>query len=95
VIVEPFAFGVDQLTVTCAAPATTEEITGASGVPGAGVTLDEAAEGTLDPTAFVSITLKVYVSPFVKPVTTQVVAVVVTHVSPPFPEVVVSVAVTV
>jgi hypothetical protein len=70
VIVEPLAFGVPQLTVTCWLATCVEEMNGASGT----TTGDAALVETLAPwpTALVAETLKVYEDPFVSPVTVQV-----------------------
>jgi len=59
------------------------------GAPGtvAGITAAEAVESADVPEAFVAVTLNVYQTPFVRPVTTQVRAPVVVHVRAPGVEV--------
>jgi hypothetical protein len=68
--------------------------TDSAGVTGTGVTASDAADAAPVPIAFVAVTVKVYMSPLVKPVTTIGPADPVA-VCPPLPGVVVSVAVTV
>ena len=54
----PLAAGAVKLTVAWALPAVVAPMTGASGTV-AGVTLFEALDATLDPMAFVAVTVKV------------------------------------
>jgi hypothetical protein len=56
-MVDPFAFGAVQLTVTCWLAACVEEITGADGTV-TGVTEDDVA-GLEAPAAFIATTLNV------------------------------------
>jgi hypothetical protein len=64
----PFEAGGVKLTVACALPAVAVPIVGAPGTV-AGVTLLDAADAGPVPIALVAVTVKVYVVPFVKPVT--------------------------
>jgi hypothetical protein len=64
----PLEAGGANATVASALPAVALRIVGAPGTP-AGVTLFELAEGGPVPTAFVALTVKVYVIVFVRPIT--------------------------
>ena len=64
----PLLPGAAKLTVACALPAVAVPIVGAVGTV-AGVTLFDAAEGTLVPIALVAITVQVTGVPLVKPIT--------------------------
>ena len=55
----PLDTGAVKLTVACAFPATADTAVGDPGNMTTGVTLLEAAEGTLVPLAFVAFTVKV------------------------------------
>ena len=67
----PSDAGALKLTLACALPPVAVPIVGAPGaVAGAvGVTLFDAADAGLVPTAFVAVTLNVYAVPLVNPVT--------------------------
>jgi len=56
---------------------------GASGLGAEGVTLFEAAEGSLEPVAVVAVTTKEYEVSFTSPVTVQVLAPLVLQLNPP------------
>ena len=71
----PLLTGAVKVTLACALPAVAVAFVGAPGTV-LGVTLFDAAEGTLEPIAFVATTVKVYAVPFARPVTTCVNAVV-------------------
>jgi hypothetical protein len=59
-----------KVTVACALPAVAVPIVGAPGTVGtAGVTLFDAPDAELVPTALVAVTVKVYAVPLVRPVT--------------------------
>jgi hypothetical protein len=64
----PFDAGAVKLTVAWALPPTAVPIVGAPANV-AGVTLLDAADAALTPTAFVAVTVNVYAVPFVKPAT--------------------------
>jgi hypothetical protein len=74
-------FGTEAVheTVTSPSPATTRTEVGGFGAT-AGVTAFEATEAGDEPYGEVATTVKVYVVPFVKPLTVHVVAPVVEHV---------------
>jgi hypothetical protein len=71
----PLLTGAVKLTLACVLPAVAVAAVGAPGTV-AGVTLFDGVEGRLEPAAFVATTVNVYAVPFVRPVTTCVVAVV-------------------
>ncbi len=64
----PFETGALKVTVTCPLPWVAVPMIGASGTV-AGTTELEVADPALSPSAFVAVTVKVYVTPFVNPVT--------------------------
>ncbi len=63
----PLLTGAVKVTVACPLPAVAVPIVGASGTV-EGVTELDTADAVLVPTAFVAVTVKVYVVPFVRPV---------------------------
>src|SRR5690242_14875590 len=65
----PSLAGAENDTVAWASPAVAEPIVGAPGAA-AGVTEFEALDAAPSPTEFVAVTVKVYATPFVSPVTT-------------------------
>jgi hypothetical protein len=81
---EPFPFAADQTSATLPLPATALVSPGALGTP-TGVA-DSAFEAEPVPAAFVAVTVKVYVVPFVRPLTVQP-SVEVEQVKPPGDEV--------
>jgi hypothetical protein len=89
----PVLTGAVQETATEVLPGTPVTAVGAPGTV-AGVTAADGVESGPVPVPLVAVTVKVYESPLVNPVTVQVV-VAVAQVWPPFAEVVESVAVTV
>jgi hypothetical protein len=64
----PLLAGAVNVTLACALPAVAVPIVGAPGTV-AGVTLFDAAEGALPPTALLAVTVKVYAVPLARPVT--------------------------
>ena len=71
----PLLTGAVKLTLACTLPGVAIGLVGAPGTV-LGVTLFDAADCALEPTALVATTLNVYAVPFVSPVMTCVVAVV-------------------
>src|ERR687883_605476 len=68
----PLEAGAVQLTLAEALPAVAVTAVGAPGTV-AGVTLFDASDAALVPTALVAVTVKLYAVPFVRPVTVAVV----------------------
>ena len=64
----PLLAGAEKATVTCASPGVTVPMVGAPGAP-AGVTLLDAADGMLLPTALVAVTEQVTATPLASPMT--------------------------
>ena len=78
----PSLSGVDHVTTTAPAVATSPMLSGTLGTS-AGVVASEAAEGELGPLALIATTENVYATPLVKPSTVQNVAPLVEQVAPP------------
>lgn len=69
----PFGLAPDHETVAERSPRTAPTVDGATG-PAAGTAGSDGTEAVDVPMAFVDVTVNVYEVPFVRPVTTQVVA---------------------
>jgi hypothetical protein len=65
----PLLSGAVKVTLACVLPGKAAALVGAPGTV-AGVTLFDASDGALEPTALVATTVNVYAVPFTRPVTT-------------------------
>jgi hypothetical protein len=95
IVLPPSLAGADQVTAADASPGVAPTPVGASGTV-AGVTAEDGVEAVLVDTPLVAVTVKVYESPFMRPMTVQVSGPVAhVHCSLPLAGVVESAAVTV